>query len=143
MKTKTKLKNQKPIDIDAHFRYICPDKNCGFDHWLSLKEAQTKNFKIVCDCGKVFKPKRIKSLTIDYAQPIRKIVEQQPTKTTVKQIPIDLEKNCVKLLVGYGFTQEESANLVRLAFNKNPVASGSLLVKYILQNLGELNNECC
>ena len=65
---KTKKKTERPIEIDAHLKYKCPNDSCGYFHWLSLQEAQTKNFKIVCDCGNVFKPKRIKTLEIIFEQ---------------------------------------------------------------------------
>jgi hypothetical protein len=134
-----KNKNQKPIEIDAHFKYRCPKSNCGYDHWLSLKEAQTKNFKIVCDCGNIFKPKQIKKLKIVfYGTPI----ETKPEEAKVIQkpkIPVDFKDSCVRLLVGYGFTKEEASTLVEEAYSRNPVTSGSLLVKYVIQNLEQLN----
>lgn len=138
------MKNQKPIEVDAHFKYRCPKSGCGFDHWLSLKETQTKNFKIVCDCGCVFKPKQIAKLKISYAKTKPKdkpkALSQQVAPVVEKpKIPVDLESNCVILLTGYGFTKEEALDLVRKSFDEHPVTNGGLLVKYILQNLGELN----
>jgi len=145
---KKKLKNQKPIEIDAHFKYRCPKSNCGFDHWLSLKESQTKGFKVVCDCGYVFRPKRISKIEIVYANILsakktdleKPTKQDEPTQAIEKpKIAVDLQNDCVKLLVGYGFTQEESLSLCEKAFEKNPVSSAGLLIKYILQNLEELN----
>jgi hypothetical protein len=139
MKTKFR-KNQKPIEIDAHFKYRCPETNCGFEHWLSLKECQTKGFKVVCDCGYVFRPKRISKLKIVYVdiQPAQK--PKEATKLIEKpKIPVDFKNSCVKLLVSYGFTKDESVSLCEKAFEKNPVTSSGLLIKYILQNLEELN----
>ena len=66
-------KNQKPISLDVHLKYRCPNNNCGYEHWLSLLETQTKNFKIVCDCGTVFKPKKIKTLKIIYDELLSKL----------------------------------------------------------------------
>jgi hypothetical protein len=133
-------KSQKPIDIDAHFKYRCPDPKCGFDHWISLRESQTKNFKIVCDCGCVFKTKKVSRIKIVYCgiKPT-KIKEQAVTVVETSKIPVDTKNSCVKLLVSYGFTKDESINLCEKAFDKNPVNSSGLLVKYILQNLEELN----
>lgn len=139
MKTKKK-KSQKPIEIDAHFKYVCPKKNCGYDHWISLKESQTKSFKIVCDCGTVFSPKRIAKLKIVYEQINRTEKKEQPQPSITKpKIPVDFLNSCVKILVGYGFTKEESVALCEKAFEKNPVNSSGLLIKYVLQNLGELD----
>jgi len=141
--TKKKQKSQKPIEIDAHFKYRCPQSNCGFDHWLSLKESQTKGFKVVCDCGYVFKPKRISKIKIIYAniQSAPKTEKPpEPEKVIEKpKIPVDFKNTCVKLLVSYGFTKDESVSLCEKAFEKNPVTSSGLLIKYILQNLEELN----
>jgi hypothetical protein len=140
---KTKTKNQKPIEIDAHFKYRCSANNCGFDHWISIKEAQTKNFKIVCDCGSVFSPKRIKKLKIIYAVNVIKTTNDNSNKknesVAVEKIPVDLQNSCVKLLVGYGFTKNESLELSSKAFAKHKVTNAGLLIKYILQNLEELN----
>jgi hypothetical protein len=145
---KKKSKSQKPIEIDAHFKYRCPKSSCGFDHWLSLKESQTKGFKIVCDCGYVFKPKRISNIHIVYANILSvkkpeletQIKPDEPTQTIEKpKIAVDLQNDCVKLLVGYGFTQEESLSMCEKAFDKNPTTSAGLLIKYILQNLEQLN----
>lgn len=135
--TKKKQKSQKPIEIDAHFKYRCPQSNCGFDHWLSLTESQTKGFKVVCDCGYVFKPKKISKIKIVYAdiQPV-----PEPEKVIEKpKIPVDFKNSCVKLLVSYGFTKDESVSLCEKAFEQNPVTSSGLLIKYILQNLEKLN----
>jgi len=141
--TKKKQKSQKPIEIDAHFKYRCPQSNCGFDHWLSLTESQTKGFKVVCDCGYIFKPKRISKIKIVYVdiQPVPQPVKPpEPEKVIEKpKIPVDFKNSCVKLLVGYGFTKDESISLCEKAFEKNPVTSSGLLIKYILQNLEELN----
>lgn len=143
MKTKTKTKNLKPIDIDAHFKYKCPDSNCGFDHWLSLKECQTKGFKIVCDCGLIFKPKRINSININYSkEQISKPTKQiEPEQTSIQQLPFETQNAAVELLVGYGFTESESESLCKKGFMNNPVNNAGSLVKYIIQNLGELNEQ--
>lgn len=135
-------KNQKPISIDAHLVYRCPKTNCGFDHYLSLKETQTKNFKIVCDCGFVFKPKRIKKLKIVYFEPININEPKQNDKTVNNtEIPIELKNESAKLLISYGFTKNESLELIYKAWllNSSTIDSASLLVKYIVQNLGALN----
>lgn len=62
-KTKTK-KLQKPIESDIHLKYRC--RKCGLDHWLSYREASTKNFKVVCSCGSVFKVKRLVDFKLKY-----------------------------------------------------------------------------
>jgi transcriptional accessory protein Tex/SPT6 len=136
-------KSQKPIEIDAHFKYGCPNTDCHYDHWLSLKETQTKNFKVVCDCGCVFKPKQISKIKISFVsevktKPPEKVAEVAKVIEKPK-IGIDLQAKCVKLLCEYGFTRDESIILVDKAFEKNPTNEAGLLIKYVLQNLGELN----
>lgn len=130
MKIPTIKKHQKPIDADIHFKYKCPDVNCSCLHWLSLKETQTKNFKIVCDCGLVFKPKQIQKIKVLYSKSIKK------TKT----IPAELLEKTIKILTKYGFTSNEITHLCTTHYTKSNSETPEALVKYILQNL-ENNNE--
>jgi len=162
MKKTTTKKNQKPIELDAQFRFICPNIDCGFDHWLTLKQCQTKNFKVVCDCGNVFKPKQIINVKIQYKNKIKKqdydqkhdnsqekivhqpVIENNVTIKPVKPVISEYLKTAsIKLLCNYGFTELESENLVSKAFSKNPVDNVSIFVKYIIENIQTLeeNNE--
>jgi hypothetical protein len=134
-KLKNKQKIQKPIDIDFHFKYKCPSENCTSVHWLSLKETQTKNFKVVCDCGIIYKPKRISKIQIVY---LKKSNKNTNSKLSA---PADIKNRCSKLLMSYGFTSGECECLIDTAYNKFPDLNAGSLVKYILQHLGELN-EC-
>lgn len=127
------IKKQKPIAIDAYFKYKCPDDNCGLTHWLTLKECQTKNFKVVCDCGIVFKPKLIDNLKINYSKNKKK----QKENTDIIPEMVDC---CSKLLIGYGFSESESIELINKAYSENPTNSPSVLIKHILQNLGDNTN---
>lgn len=140
-------KNQKilkPIDLDLHFKYRCSNSKCENDHWLSLKESRTKNFKIVCECGAVYRPKRINKIKIIYDNVrIKKKKDKQPIVNNKQEekikIPVDLQTKCVKLLCGYGFTTDESILLVDRAFEISPTEDAGLLIKYIIQNLENLN----
>lgn len=140
----------KPIDIDAHFKYRCP--KCNIEHWVSLKEAKTKNFKVVCDCSKVFIPKRIAKIKIIYdkSQPAKKIVDSQTTKIetissnnndynkeVVADINQDLLEKCQTILVGYGFTRSEASKLIKQTYYTNPSEDAVLLVKLALKSFGE------
>jgi Holliday junction resolvasome RuvABC DNA-binding subunit len=141
-----KKKNLKPIELDAHFKYRCPKISCGYDHWLSLKQVSTKNFKVVCDCGFVFKPKLIKKIKIIYdetaSQQTSSTSGVQKDKIVVQaEIPLDLQQRAGKILVGYGFTNSECIELTKKAYLKNPTDDIATLIKYIIKNLGELN-EC-
>jgi len=142
MKQKQKKKSQKPIDIDAHFKYRCSKSKCGIEHWLSLKECQTKGFKVVCDCGNIFRPKRIKKISIEYIVSTKVIEPQKQIDNTASveqyKIPVDLQNKCVKLLCSYGFTDAEAVSLSINGFQKNQTNDAGILIKYILQNLENL-----
>lgn len=146
----TTIKNQKAIEIDAHLRYICKNPDCGYTHWLSLKEAQTKNFKVVCDCGVVFKPKQVLKLKIVYkksqkkeeAAPVKEKPSQQcfvNLSAIAKEVELDVDtlNKCVKILVGYGFTKTESEQLLRNSFRNNPTDDCTTLIKQTLESFGE------
>lgn len=136
-----KKKNLKPIEIDAHFKYRCPLNSCGFDHWLSLKQVSTKNYKIVCDCGTVFKPKVVKKLDIEFLIENKEKQKNTSNNTVITQttIPIDLQSKSSKILENYGFTTQECLLLTQKAFEQTKTDDVGFLVKYIIQNLGELN----
>lgn len=146
----------KPIDVDAHFKYRCP--KCNIEHWVSLKEAKTKNFKVVCDCSKVFSPKRISKIKIMYATSAKprkstqhsyspKINDeksifvdpdkQEHNKEIVFDINKELLEKCQSILIGYGFTHSEANNLIKQTYYTNPSDDAMTLVKSALKSLGE------
>lgn len=153
MKIKKKIKKiLKPIEYDCHFKYKCPDPNCGYDYWISFKQANTKNYKIVCDCGLVFKPKRIKSIKPIYFETQKIVVLEKPKKEepVVEEKTIEPEKQpepivkdidktildkCVKILVGYGFTVSESQLLLTNSYRKCQESDCGKLIKYTLENM--------
>jgi len=125
--SKNLLKIQKPIEYDIHLKYRC--KKCAQDHWLSLNEASTKNFKVVCYCGKVFGVRLVKGFKLKYEPHINK---------KIAKIPVDLLDKSVKLLVGYGFTNTEATDLIQTSYMKNPNDDFASLVK---QTLASMRNE--
>lgn len=134
MKTIKKL--QKPIDFDIHLKYRCI--NCSQDHWLSYKEASTKNFKIVCDCGLVFKVKRVSGFKLLY-QKKEKNTAKKPDPVVIDakvKISSDLLNRAVASLIKYGFTKDEASLLVSDVYVKNPVDDLNILVKQTLESLG-------
>lgn len=133
MKNQKKI-YQKPIDHDVYLKYQCPKEDCGQQHWLTLKEAQTKNFKIVCHCETVFKTKQVDKILVKHKKFSKEITE----KVFVK-IPVDLLQSCVKILVSYGFSKTESQDLLYKAYNENPTADSVELIKNTLLSL-EINN---
>jgi hypothetical protein len=133
---KTKTKNQKPIDIDIHFKYRCPNTDCGYYHWLSLPETKTKNFKVVCDCGQTFKPKKINTIQIVYETNTEPTKEHssKPEKKDLT-VPVALFARCARILGDYGFSKEEIENLLNKSYVGCPTDDALSLVKHVLQNL--------
>jgi len=112
-----KIKIRRPVEHDVHFKYICPNKSCQDEHWLSLKEAQTKKFKIVCDyCGTIFAPKTIDNITINFLQ--------NETNNNNKAVEVNLDKDLLvkatHSMISYGFTKQEAKKLIDYAAQKNP-----------------------
>jgi hypothetical protein len=134
--TKTKLKSQKPIEIDASFKYKCPSENCDNEHWLFIRQTQVKNFKIVCECGLVFKPKQIKNIKIIYEKPISK---RKKTEDIIDSIPVDLLNQCAKVLSGYGFDLDEAKELIKQSYNSSKTNDVGSLIKNVLKSFGEKN----
>lgn len=131
-------KNQKPIEYDIHLKYRCPNSNCEQIHWLSLLEAKTKNFKVVCDCGCVFKPKQIDNIKLLYTKASNKIKEKKTDNHTIDK---HLLLKTTQILIGYGFTQQEANDLIVKTYNKSPTTDCGTLVKNCLIFLGENSNE--
>lgn len=120
--TQTIKISQKPIDFDIFLKYICP--SCQNDHWIKYLAATTKNFKVVCDCGTVFKIKRIYDFKLKFAK------KNKEKKSN--QIPDDLLKESIRILCEYGFDREEAKALVEKAYIEHPAESVSELVKQSL-----------
>lgn len=162
----TKQIIQKPIDIDAHLKYRCPQ--CGYDYWISLREAKTKDFKIVCDCKTVFKPKRVKKVRVLHfineeikaksskqllrkkkkPSPHRKVNSKKSVKENIlnedtqklknaKQINEQLKNKCSNSLIAYGFTKSEALELITKAYEKTGAEDPIILVKQALSLIGE------
>lgn len=136
-----KTQNQKPIEHDIHLKYSC--NKCGQPHWLSFLEASTKNFKIVCDCGKVFKVKRVKDFKLTYYKKSKNQSIDSTNKETVtekidtptQEIPIDLLRESVKILVGYGYEKEEAVDILSKSYHKKPTNNVVFLVKQTLESV--------
>lgn len=135
-------KNIKPIDLDVHLKYRCPKSSCDSYHWLSLSEAKTKNFKVVCDCGHIFKPKPIERLRVIYKKsfkPIKHICEPKDIET--KQPPDSVVDTCSKVLIGYGFSKNESIDIINDTYKKYPIDDSKILIKHIIENIGVSNGQ--
>lgn len=117
---KTKIRKVKPVDTDIHFKYICPNSECLDVHWLSLKESQTSHFRIVCDCGEIFTPRRIENISINYVKP-------QKNKT----VSLNFD-DAINTLIKFGFSSSESKKMIEEEYNKTGETNQASLVKYVL-----------
>lgn len=139
MKTKIK-KNQIPIDVDLHLKYRCSNPDCGIEHWISLKEAKTLNFKVVCDCDWIIKPKRVKSIKIKYANLEKPKNQQLSERQNEKEnIPTNISKNllnkCISIMQNFGFTSKEAEASIIDYYSKNPIDDPISLVKNTISSL--------
>lgn len=148
LKRKKTKKNQKPIDYDIHLKYRC--QNCDQDHWLSYLESSTKNFKIVCDCGTVFKIKRVIDFSIKYEQDIEKkidpersilvekeescIVGDSAEKSISQNIPETILQSATSILGSFGYSKTESFDMITQSYEKLKTDSVGDLVKFALAN---------
>lgn len=136
---KIKMKKIKPVDIDLHLKYLCP--NCGAICWLSLRETKTVGYISVCDiCHDTFKVKTIDKITIQYKhnkKQIEKPIEKNE-KTTIIFDP-DTRLKSVDSLVKYGFTNKEASELVQDAFDIFKTNDIAILVKESLKLFGAKN----
>ena len=136
---KTIKKSLKPISLDAHFKYKCPNSECTVEHWLSLNETRTKNFKVVCDCGTVFSPKRISKIKILYRttkKPPKTIESKATVETESPKIPVELLEKSAKILSIYGFTDKEARDLLSKSYDKCQTIDIGSLVKFTLETFG-------
>lgn len=152
-KKKSKTVVLKPASKDIYYEYVCP--KCGCNHWINHKEACTKNFKIVCDCDIIIRPKRIIDTEIVYAQhkkpsspspvkplennetPIEDIVDHSPDGKEEEAILDDyVLSEASKILVGYGYEDNEADDLIRKAFELEKQNDISVLVKAVLKGIG-------
>lgn len=128
--------HQKPIEYDINLKYIC--KKCGQPHWLSFKEASTKNYKIVCDCDNIFKVKRVKGFKLKYYSISEKNKNSNfldTRKNNTDTIDSDLLDNATKSLVNLGFTNSEAKNLIIKIYNESHIEDIGYLVKKALESL--------
>lgn len=142
-------KKQKPIEYDCHFKYRCPQAKCGYDHWISLNQAKTKNYKIVCDCGFVFQPKRIKTIKAIFFETetgsfdkkttksvtAEKQIQEPLTRSDPPEIPITILNKSTDILLSYGFLKEEAELLLKSAYTKSQISDCGKLIKFTLENM--------
>jgi Holliday junction resolvasome RuvABC DNA-binding subunit len=133
----------KPIDMDLNLLYQCSDPNCNSKHWLHIREAKTKNFKIVCECGIIYIVKQIDRILVKYNKKKSSIDNAQSSQTQQDakkiELSVDILESCAKILIGYGFTKTEAISLITKTYAKHNTSDVSLLIKLSLSSL-EMNN---
>lgn len=131
---KKKKKILKPIELDLYLKYKCPNNSCNISNWLTLKEAKTKKFIIVCDCGCISKPKQIDNI---------KILYKKKNKTKIKNnqsIPLELLDKATKIMIGLGYGKQESTKMLTDYYSHNPITDYIMLVKntIAISNIGDI-----
>lgn len=112
----------KPIEIDAHFKYSCPQ--CSSFHWISFKAARVPGYMIVCDaCGEPSLVETIQNLDIAYAK------EPVLAKARDSSVPDKLMKVCLKSMKDYGFEEVDSIRAINLAFKETGSLDSLVIIK--------------
>lgn len=160
MKTKRQINKclvLKPVSKDINYEYVCTQ--CGCNHWISHREACAKNFRIICDCNIIIKPKRIRDTKIIYVKskkqnspelsgPLAKEEIPEDEKITEteyivddKSVDVELEdyilNTASKILMGYGYEKNEADTLIIRAFDWSKKNDTATLVKLALKGFGE------
>lgn len=135
--TTTKLKNQKPIEVDASFKYKCPSESCGNEHWLFLRQAKVKNFKIVCECGTIFKPKQIKNIEVVYSikESLEKRVDEPVFSDTIDEPP-EYVSRAINIMVSLGYSKKDAQIHIIQVYKKDKIEDPGLLVKKAVSQIG-------
>jgi DNA-directed RNA polymerase subunit RPC12/RpoP len=130
--------NSRPVSADIHLKYICHE--CGSEHWISLKENKTPDYKIVCySCDSVILPETIHLVELKFKQK-KEAKSSTPTPIPPKTDPVlDIVQRCAITLASYGFDKQESIALAEKAFIKYNTDNVSELVKKIIFDFGAIN----
>jgi len=141
---KRKIQRIEPAGHDIALKYVCPNPSCLFIHWTSLRESQTKNFKMVCDCGNVFIAKRIRDVTINYVCDEKKKevdslpIAESPADTTIEDADdLHFLEEAQKTLVKFGFAEREAEYMIFKEYEKSGSTNPATLVKMSLDFFGE------
>lgn len=132
------MKNLKPIEVDAQFKYRCTDPECGSEQWLFLNQVKVKGFKLVCDCGAVYSIRPVADIKIKYPKKIGRAktpATTQPDNVNTTQELEYIAKAC-KVLEHYGFASKEAKDLIHKVHDITECTDSMLLVKDALKLFG-------
>jgi hypothetical protein len=131
------IKSLRPISLDAQFKYRCTNTDCESEHWLFLNQVQVKGFKLVCDCGIVYKIRQITNIKTQYSKKNKKPkTEHDKPSEIVIQVESEHLKKAYKILETYGFSNKEAVDLITRAYSTNKCDNPLLLVKDALKIFG-------
>jgi hypothetical protein len=129
----TKIKSLKPISLDAQFKYRCTSPECESEHWLFLNQVQVKGFKLVCDCGNVYRIRQIENIKIQYSKKTQKPITESEI---LDEVEPEYLKKAYKILENYGFSNKEAVDLVNKVYDLTNQSNPLLLVKDALKIFG-------
>lgn len=130
------ITNVEPFGSDVTLKYSCPNKECSNEHWISLKEAKIKNFKILCECcDTIFIPKRVKSLSVNFVENKK---HDDPLPKPIKEEKKDFGfiNVAVETLVLFGYDEKEAEYLITKAYNETKSTNPAALVKVVIEEIG-------
>jgi Holliday junction resolvasome RuvABC DNA-binding subunit len=92
-----------------------------------------KGFKLVCDCGNVYKIRQITNIKTQFSKK-----NQKPTTESeiVDEVEPEYLKKAYKILETYGFSNKEAINLVNKVYDLTNQNNPLLLVKDALKIFG-------
>lgn len=156
-KKKNKILTLKPVSKDIYYEYIC--SQCGCNHWITHREASSKNFRIICDCEAIIKPQRIIDTKIIYAKPKHRKNDSSVTTGQRRLNPstdpviketngqenntacavaetslLKIQQQAANIMSQYGYTIEEAMRIIINCDEKNEVKT---LVKEALTKIGK------
>lgn len=133
-------KYYEPSGADVYLKYVCPNGDCLDVQWVTLKESQTKNYRIVCDCcGKVYRPKRVKSFSLQYYEDKKAEYTTSTTKENKTKPDLRFLEDAKKTLISFGFDKEEASDMINSEYAKSKSTNPATLVKNSLDFFGVKN----
>ena len=127
------IKSLKPISLDAQFKYRCTNTECESEHWLFLNQVQVKGFRLVCDCGNVYKIRQITNIKTQFSKKTQKSITESEI---VDEVEPECLKKAYKILENYGFSNKEAVDLVNKVYDLTNQNNPLLLVKDALKIFG-------
>jgi Holliday junction resolvasome RuvABC DNA-binding subunit len=105
-------------------------------HIKETIDLLSKNFKVVCECGVVFKTKRIKILktVYDKTKKIKNPMDERKSCDTVDESPV--VSRAINMMTNLGYTSKESSQYVSEAYLQSKTEDASFLVKKAISKIG-------